>query len=50
MPHSLDRDDLISILELIEHNVQYDDDDTALYWLGVAERLSAHLNSHFPIL
>jgi hypothetical protein len=44
----LTRDDIISILEMIEHNVQYDDDDTAAYWLGVANRLSNHLNSTFP--
>lgn len=46
---SLNSDDIISIIEMIEHNAQYDDDDTAQYWLGVAERLSAYLNSHVPI-
>ena len=40
----LTRSDLIAILELIETNAQYDDDETAEYWLSVAERLSLDLN------
>ena len=43
MQHLL-RSDLIAILELIETNAQYDDDETAEYWLSVAERLSLDLN------
>jgi len=40
------RSDLIALLELVETNAQYDDDDDAAYWLAVAERLSLELNSH----
>lgn len=38
------RSDLIALLELVETNAQYDDDDEAAYWLAVAERLSLELN------
>lgn len=41
----LSRSDLIALLELVETNAQYDDDETASYWLSVAERLSEELNS-----
>ena len=41
----LSRSDLIALLELVETNAQYDDDETASYWLSVAERLSEELDS-----
>lgn len=40
------RSDLIALLELVETNAQYDEDDVAAYWLAVAERLSLELNNH----
>jgi len=40
------RSDLIALLELVETNAQYDDDDDAAYWLDIAERLSLELNNH----
>ena len=42
----LTRSDLIDLLELVENNAQYDEDDEATYWLAVAERLSLELNNH----
>lgn len=40
--------DLIALLELVETNAQYEEDENRTYWLAIAERLSLELNqSHF---
>ena len=42
------RADLIALLELVETNAQYEEDENRTYWLAIAERLSIELNqSHF---
>lgn len=36
--------DLVSLLELVETNAQYEEDEDRFYWLAIAERLSLELN------
>lgn len=40
----LSTSDLIALLELVETNAQYEEDEDAAYWLAMAERLSSELN------
>jgi len=36
--------DLIALLELVETNAQYEEEEDCAYWLAIAERLSLQLN------
>jgi len=40
----LSRSDLIALLELVETNAQYEEEEGQAYWLAMAERLSDQLN------